>query len=271
MADLRGFRYLSSMQNPLFKKIKSLGSRKGREESGLFMAEGARLVSEICPPWELETLVLTESFMESMEGWRDSLRRYPNAEAVVVPEEWMRAASDTLNPQGILALIRLREASLEEILQKSPPFLVILEDLQDPGNAGTILRTADAAGAGGILCSGHTVDFFGPKVVRASMGSIFHLPVVRADDFYGTLEELKRRDIMLAAAHLQASCPYDRVDYQGGCGVLIGNEGNGLSPRAKSLAQTGIYIPQPGRAESLNASVAAGILIYEVLRQRRAQ
>ena len=169
MTDMQGFRYLSSMQNPLFKQIKSLQSRKGRRENGLFMAEGLRLVREICPPWELKTLILTEAFMALHEDWRICCQRYPEAEVVVVEEEWMRHASDTQHPQGVMALVRLREAVLEDLLQKESPFLVILEDLQDPGNAGTILRTADAAGADGILCSEGTADFFSPKVVRASM------------------------------------------------------------------------------------------------------
>ena len=183
----------------------------------------------------------------------------------------MKQASDTQHPQGVMALVRLREAVLEELLQKESPFLVILEDLQDPGNAGTILRTADAAGADGILCSEGTADFFSPKVVRASMGSIFHLPVVRTGQFHEALQALKQRGIMLAAAHLQAPLSYDQAEYRGGCGILIGNEGNGLREETTSLAQVKISIPQPGRAESLNASVAAGILMYEVVRQRRAR
>lgn len=271
MTDMQGFRYLSSMQNPLFKQIKSLQSRKGRRENGLFMAEGLRLVREICPPWELKTLILTEAFMALHEDWRICCQRYPEAEVVVVEEEWMRHASDTQHPQGVMALVRLREAVLEELLQKESPFLVILEDLQDPGNAGTVLRTADAAGADGILCSEGTADFFSPKVVRASMGSIFHLPVVRTGKFHEALQTLKQRGIMLAAAHLQASLSYDQADYRGGCGILIGNEGNGLREETTSLAQVKISIPQQGRAESLNASVAAGILMYEVVRQRRAR
>lgn len=210
MTDMQGFRYLSSMQNPLFKQIKSLQSRKGRRENGLFMAEGLRLVREICPPWELKTLILTEAFMALHEDWRICCQRYPEAEVVVVEEEWMRHASDTQHPQGVMALVRLREAVLEDLLQKESPFLVILEDLQDPGNAGTILRTADAAGADGILCSEGTADFFSPKVVRASMGSIFHLPVVRTERFRESLLTLKQRGIMLVAAHLQASLSYDR-------------------------------------------------------------
>ena len=271
MTDMPGFRYLFSVQNPLFKQIKSLQSRKGRQENGLFMAEGLRLVREICPPWELKTLILTETFMARHEDWRVCCQRYPEAEIVVVEEDWMRQASDTQHPQGVMALVRLRETALVELLQQESPFLVILEDLQDPGNAGTILRTADAAGADGILCSEGTADFFSPKVVRASMGSIFHLPVVRTGQFREALLMLQRRGVMLAAAHLQASLSYDQADYRQGCGILIGNEGNGLREETANLARVRISIPQPGRAESLNASVAAGILMYEVVRQRRAQ
>lgn len=260
--------FISSAQNPQMKLLKSLQNRKGRREQELFIVEGSRLTKEVCDPWQIETLVLTEGFYERETDWQEIANRYPEARIYVVPEELFVGIADTQHPQGILAAVRIRRFSIEELLREENPFLIILEEVQDPGNAGTILRTADAAGADGILCSKGTVDFFSPKTVRASMGSIFHIPVVVAEDFESELRMLKKRGIRLLAAHLQGSRPHFEADYTRGCAVMIGNEGNGLSAEAAAMADERVRIPQPGRAESLNASVAAGILIYEALRQR---
>ena len=260
--------YISSMQNPAVKLLKSLHSKKGRYENGLFLVEGTRVCSEICPPWQTELLIFSERFYEENAERKELIAGCPEAKVRILPEEVFAAVSDTQHPQGVLAAVRMRLFDLSVFTQKKNPFLVVLEDLQDPGNAGTILRTADAAGADGILCSKGTVDFYSPKTVRASMGSIFHLPVVQAENIAEDLLELRQHGVHLLAAHLQGSRPHFEADYTGGCAIMIGNEGNGLTPEAAALADERVRIPQPGRAESLNASVAAGILIYEALRQR---
>ena len=260
--------YISSMQNPVVKLLKSLHSKKGRYENGLFLVEGMRLCSEICAPWQTEFLIFSERFYEESAEREELIAGCPEAKVRILPEEVFAAVSDTQHPQGVLAAVRQRQFDLSAFIQKKDPFLVVLEDLQDPGNAGTILRTADAAGADGILCSKGTVDFYSPKTVRASMGSIFHLPVVQSQSFAEALAGLREHGVHLLAAHLQGSRPHFEADYSGGCAIMIGNEGNGLTPEAAALADERVRIPQPGRAESLNASVAAGILIYEALRQR---
>lgn len=260
--------YISSMQNPVVKLLKSLHSKKGRYENGLFLVEGTRLCSEICAPWQTEFLIFSEKFYEENAEKEALIAECPDAKVRILPEEVFAAVSDTQHPQGVLAAVRMQQFDLSTLTQKENPFLVVLEDLQDPGNAGTILRTADAAGADGILCSKGTVDFYSPKTVRASMGSIFHLPVVQTQSFAEALAGLREHGVHLLAAHLQGSRPHFEADYTGGCAIMIGNEGNGLTPEAAALADERVRIPQPGRAESLNASVAAGILIYEALRQR---
>lgn len=263
--------FLSSAQNSKIRRLKALKTRKGRMEQGLFAAEGLRLVREIVFPWELDTLLLSEEFYEKREDWKEIAGRYPAAKILCVPGEIFQTVSDTLHPQGILAAVRMREFTEAELMRSEKPFLVLLENVQDPGNAGTILRTADAAGAGGVLCSGETADFFSPKTVRSSMGSVFHLPVVRTDDFPAAVGRLKEKGVRVYAAHLEGSRSCFEADFTGSCALMIGNEGNGLSSQVSQLADERIRIPQPGRAESLNASVAAGILIYEVLRQRIAR
>ena len=151
------------------------------------------------------------------------------------------------------------------------PLLLILEDIQDPGNLGTMFRTAEAAGATGILMSRGTVDVFNPKTVRSTMSSIFRMPFVVEEDFHGALRRLQEEGIRLFAACLDGSRSYERADCRGACGFLIGNEGNGLTKETIRIADERIHIPMEGRIESLNAAMSAGILLYEAARQRHSE
>lgn len=262
--------FISSANNVQLKLIRKLSSRKGRKETGLFLAEGERLVREVCRPWIMRTLVMTQDYYQQRnEIWKPILEQYPDVHVLIVPETIFAGLADTEHPQGILAAVEMREYSLDKVLNEAEnPFLVVLENLQDPGNAGTILRTADAAKADAVLCSAGTVDFYAPKTVRASMGSIFHIPVLYSEDFSEMLTKLKERRIHLLAAHLKGNHSLFEADLKHACAILIGNEGNGLTDETAGTADELVRIPQPGRAESLNASVAAGIFIYEAVRQR---
>lgn len=181
----------------------------------------------------------------------------------------MAKAADTATPQGILCAARMPSYSFEEMIKKKNPLLLVLEDLQDPGNLGTIFRTAEAAGAAGILMSRATVDLFNPKVVRATMSAVFRMPFVVRDDLCADLAVLRRAGIRSYAAHLGGKRAYDEVPLTSGCALLIGNEGNGLSEKLTEAADEKIIIPMKGGAESLNAAMAAGILLFEAARQRR--
>lgn len=187
-----------------------------------------------------------------------------------IPDDLMVRVSDTQTPQGILAVVRKPAWTPEDLLGKQP-FLLILENVQDPGNLGTMFRTAEAAGATGILMSRGTVDPTNPKTIRATMSSIFRMPFYVAEpvEFMSLLRVWKEQGIRLFAAHLSGEKPYDLGDYRTGCGILIGNEGNGLTPETTALADELVRIPMSGRIESLNAAMAAGILMYEAARQRR--
>lgn len=149
------------------------------------------------------------------------------------------------------------------------PLFLLLEDIQDPGNAGTILRTAEAAGVTAVFSTKGTVDFFHPKTIRSTMGSIFRVPVFVLEELPPFFETLGRAGIRSFAAHLRGSLAYDRADYRGGSIFLIGNEGNGLTEETARAADTLIRIPMAGKVESLNAAMAAGILLFEAARQRR--
>lgn len=262
---------VTSAANPRIRLLKSLQSVKGRRESGLFPAEGLRLTGEIKAPWKAETVALSASFYDAN---RDALPQVvtdtlqAGGDVLCVPDALFGTLCETQHPQGILAAVRRPEMRPDDIAAGNTPFIIALENVQDPGNAGTILRTADAAGADGILLSKGCVDIFSPKAVRASMGSVFHIPAVYTDDLRGTLRRLQETGIRVFAAYLDGSRSLYDADLSGGSVILIGNEGSGLSADVAEMADERIRIPQPGRAESLNASAAAAVIIYEALRQR---
>lgn len=205
---------------------------------------------------------------EGQEGMRD-LRRLHSVPHEVVEDSVFRVMSDTQTPQGILSILRQQHYSLEELLKASAPLFLVLENLQDPGNLGTILRTAEGAGVTGVLLSRESVDIYNPKVVRSTMGSIFRVPFLYAEDLRETLRVLKSHGIQSFAAHLEGKKNYDQQDYRSGTAFLIGNESSGLSEELAACGDTYIRIPMEGQLESLNAAVAAAVLVYEAYRQRR--
>lgn len=235
--------------------------------------EGERLVLELREPWKLQTLVLSQTYYDhSSSKWSSLAENYPKANILVIPDSLMESLSDTQNPQGILAVVPMRTYQLSDMISEDKAsLLLILENLQDPGNAGTILRTADAAGADGVICTVGTVDFFAPKTVRATMGSLLHLPIVYTNQLSTVLQELKDHGFRTYAAHLKGTCAHFEADMKGKTAILIGNEGNGLTDETAGQADQLVRIPQPGQAESLNASIAAGILIYEAVRQKLSE
>ena len=178
------------------------------------------------------------------------------------------AVCDTENPQGILAVCKKLDWDADAVLAKKTPFLLLAEELNDPGNLVTVILTADAFGADAVFLSKGSVDLYNPKVLRATMGSLFHVPVFQNIDLHALSEKMQAKQIPLYAAHLKGNrYPY-ALPLQDACAFLIGNEARGLSEDAAALCDAWVKIPMPGQAESLNASVAAGVLLYEVVRQR---
>lgn len=253
--------YIDSAQNKIIKEINSLKNKKNRDKKGLFVLEGERLVSEISNEWNVRYIAAAESFT----GKTDAQRVYR------INDSLFEKISDTVNPQGIMAVCEIKDFSTEDIDYNGNPFFVILENVTDPGNMGTIIRTADAAGADGVFVTKGCVDIYNPKVIRATMGSIFHLPVYRNVNGREIAEELKNRNIVTIGAHLKGEkTPYE-INMKKGCAVIIGNEANGLSDEISREASYLVKIPMPGKAESMNAGIAAGILIYEAVRQRTGE
>lgn len=252
-------KYLESINNKNIKQTIALAGKKERDKTGLFVLEGERLVSEINDMDLIEYVIVSESYKGEYP---------PTKKLCLTNDAIFSKLSDTVNPQGIIAVCHKFKHKEENAFNCKNPLFVILENVQDPGNLGTIIRTADAAGADGIFLSKGTVDLYNPKVVRGTMGSIFHLPIYTNTEIPKLLNDCKRHNVQTLAAHLGGvNTPYS-IDLQQPTAILIGNEGSGLTPETATMADELVRIPMPGRAESINASIAAGILIYEAVRQR---
>ncbi len=188
----------------------------------------------------------------------------------VLSEKVFAEVSDTMTPQGVLATVKMPEYHLQDYLKKENISFLCLEDINDPGNLGTMMRTAEGAGMTGVIMSKGTVDIFNPKVVRSTMGSLFRVPFFYTEDFCEAMNCLQDANVTLYAAHLKGSTAYMQEKYEGNTGIMIGNEANGLSEAATSKADCLVRIPMDGQLESLNAAVSAAILMYEVRRNRRS-
>lgn len=266
---------ITSASNGRIKEIVNLIQKaKVRREKKVFIIEGIRLFSEV-PRELIEEIYVSDTFLEKQEN-RELLE---GLKYETVKEEVFRKISDTKTPQGILAVVKQPQYSLEQMilqdLTEKPsehakqPLLVILEDIQDPGNLGTIMRTAEGAGVTGVIMTKETVDIYNPKTIRSTMGSIFRVPFLYVDNLQEVLEHLKENEIGVYAAHLQGKKLYDEFSYQKGTAFLIGNEGNGLKKETADKADGYMLIPMEGKLESLNAAVATALLVYEAARQRR--
>ena len=291
---------ITSTSNQKVKELIRLKEKSRiREEEKLFLAEGPRMAEEIPMEW-IDCLYVSESY-EKKCGEQTAAYKKAGIRTETLSDEVFARVSDTKTPQGVLAAVHMPEYSFADILgvkkaaahthvqrafMQDPfeghfaardgaagrarlPLVLVLDNLQDPGNMGTVFRSAEAAGASGILMSKDCVDVYNPKVIRSTMGSVLRVPFVYADDFGETLEEIKKAGIRLFAAHLKGSVPYDEADYRGRTAFLIGNEANGLTEASAQAADCRIRIPMEGKVESLNAAVAASVLMFEAARQRR--
>ena len=262
---------ITSTSNAKIKRIVQLRKKKkARDVEGVFLVEGIRMFREI-PEKLLQEIYISES-CEEKEG--KEIRRRASACGIrpeLVSDGVFAYLSDTQTPQGILCVVGQLSYSLEEVADASCPHMLVLDRLQDPGNVGTILRTAEGAGVTGILLDGECADIYNPKTIRSTMGSIFRMPFYYIQDLEEGIRYLKKRGICTYAAHLEGKRAYDEEDYRRPCAFLIGNEGNGLRPEIADLADTYIRIPMAGEVESLNAAIASAVLMFEAGRQRRSR
>lgn len=257
---------ITSTSNVQIKQITALLKKsKERKEQGAFVIEGRKMFEEIC---QEKSRVIKAYFSESYftEQYQDG--RAPEIPYEIVADSVFDSMAETVTPQGVLAIVKMPQYSLEEMI-KNAGTLVLLENLRDPGNLGTIIRTAEAAGVSGVILSKESVDIYNPKVIRSTMGAVYRVPFLYVEDFNGLLKELGNQNVRLLAAHLKGTKTFDKADYSGKTGILIGNEANGLSEEAAELAEEKVLIPMAGSVESLNAAVAAALLMYEAFRKQK--
>ncbi len=246
---------ITSAQNEYIKKIAKLKEKKHREESGLFIAEGEHLAEmALASDFRLETLIMSDDYYEKN---KDKFL----CDTIVVPKELLLKISDAKTPQGVVAIIRMPEIKDDDVCGK----FIYCDSLQDPGNVGTIIRTADAFSFSGVILSYDSADVFSPKVIRSSQGSLFNIKIITGKDI-SYLKNAKEKGVFITSTALYGEC----VDV---CNMkkrdnqifVIGNEGSGVSREILEISDETLYIPMTGKAESLNAGVAASILMYEVM------
>ncbi|MCA8902941.1 MAG: RNA methyltransferase [Hyphomonas sp.] len=270
---------LTSPSNPLIKSLKGLERKKERQASGLFLAEGARLVGQgLANGWTPDTLVVAAAVAE--RAHISALMEKADAagaRVVLVPERLMSKVTHKDNAQSVIATFRQRKPALGEIKTSGEvndiapgSNIAALYEVRDPGNLGTIIRTLDCAGSAGLILIGTCCDPYSFEAVRASMGSIFDLPVVNAS--YGEFDAWRRkRGLKLAAASVNGIARHDLVQMQQDTIILMGNEQAGLPPEVEADCEDLVLIPMRGGADSLNLAQATAIMVYEAWRQRNFQ
>ena len=256
---------ITSTSNPQVKRLLQLQKKsKARNEEKVFLVEGLRMFSEV-PKERVEKVYISESLYNRKKLVQD-LRDF---DVEILSDSVFSRVSDTKTPQGILCVVRQKTYDLEKIFKIKNPHFNILDNLQDPGNLGTIVRTAEGAGVDAVFLSKESVDIYNPKTIRSTMGSIYRMPVIYVEDLLKLLKTLKNQGILSYAAHLEGERSYDLENYKTGTAILIGNEGNGLREEVANAADIRVKIPMQGQVESLNAAVAATVFMFEVARQRR--
>jgi len=268
---------ITSFANKKIKEVQNLNKKAGaREESGFFTVEGIRMFREL-PADRIKDIFVSESFHASCG--EELKKKIDSVPGELVSDEVFMHLSDTRTPQGILAVVKQYSYTTEEILkisaspaageEKTHSLFLMLETIQDPGNLGTMMRAGEGAGLSGMILNEKTADIYNPKVIRSTMGSIFRVPFAYTDNLVKIMGEMKKAGIRIFAADLKGAVEYEKEDYTGPSAFLIGNEASGLSEAAADLADVRVKIPMRGEVESLNAAVAASILLFEAARQRR--
>lgn len=247
---------ITSSKNPLIKSMKELSAARGRESANMFLVEGEVMIQEALKcGLKMHTIIATEKRMDFALGI--------TSEAIQVTDSVMQAACDTKTPQGVCAVFDM-PVPLE--ISALPDRIVALDGVQDPGNVGTIWRTADAAGFQAMLLGAGSADPMSPKVQRSAMGSGFRVPISKTSDMPAALETLAKAGYSIICSDLHGEDFYSRPDPGKKFVLVIGNEARGISDATRSKATMLVRLPMRGGAESLNAAVAAGIMMYELMR-----
>ncbi|WP_208433684.1 TrmH family RNA methyltransferase [Bartonella taylorii] len=259
---------ISSLSNPIIKDLRALSQKKNRNREGLFIAEGLKLVIDALNlGWTIQTLIFSKSKMENTAIENTAARTVANGGFVIkASQKVMESITRRDNPQTVIGIFKQQWQPLETIKGQVNDVYVALDRVRDPGNLGTIIRTVDAVGAKGVILIGETTDPFSPETVRATMGSIFSIPLYRFGEsaFLNWSAHFKG---MIIGTHLKGSTDYRTIDFKGGPIILLmGNEKQGLPDSLANRCDKLARIPQSGRADSLNLAIATAIMLYEIRR-----
>lgn len=257
---------ISSKDNEYIKHIKKLKEKKYRDINKEFIIEGIKLIKEAMEEKaEIKQIVICDNCQNSDIIPKELMYEIAKYECIYVTENIFKTISDVNTPQGILAIIKINTTEAE--IDYSKDIIVALDDIQDPGNLGTILRTVDSIGLNQILVSKGTADCYNPKVVRSTMGAIFRVKIIECENLEETLKEIKKHKFELVITSLQTENSIYGINYNKKV-IVIGNEANGVKTEIQNIADVRVKIPMLGKTESLNASVATGIVLYEYVRQK---
>jgi RNA methyltransferase, TrmH family len=262
-------RRITSRQNGFIKELRKAFTHGEPTAEGALAIEGVRMIEEaVRSSLRFQAIIFSESGRKYAARLLSQISAH--TEALVLPDEVFSSAVDTEKPQGVAALVKLKPARLQDILEQGGQSLLLvgIAGLQDPGNLGTIIRSAEAFGANGVVLAENTVSHFNAKAARASAGSLFREPLVRAK-IAETIQLLKQGGVSVLATTSHRGTPLPEVNFSGPCMIVIGNEGAGVPAEILSAADELITIPHSVRVESLNAGIAASIVLYEAARQRK--
>lgn len=260
---------ITSKDNEIIKNIRKLKDKKYRDTANQYMVEGIKLIEEALEEGaKIDKIVVCEECVKDSTLEQNLLYEIAKYDCIYVNEKIFSTLTDVTTPQGILAVIN--KESSEESIDYNQEMIVILDGIQDPGNLGTILRTVDSVGFNQIIVSSNTADAYNPKVVRSTMGAIFRVKVIESSDLVQTIKNIKKHRFKILATSLQNEKSIFDVDYTKKA-IIIGNEANGVREEIIAVSDMQAKIPMIGKTESLNASVATGVILYEYVRQKMDQ
>jgi len=258
---------ITSKDNETIKHIRKLKEKKYRDEFNEYIIEGIKLIKEaINEKAEIKTIIVCDNCDKNETIEQNMMYEIAKYNCVYVDEKIFSHITEVQNPQGILAVIG--KGNKEEKIDYSQDMIVILDDIQDPGNLGTILRTVDSAGLKQIIVSKKSGDAYNPKVVRSTMGAIFRVNIIESQNLVNTIKDIQKNKFKVLATALETNDTIYDIDFSEKVAIVIGNEANGVSKEVLEIADNKVKIPMLGKTESLNAAVATGIVIYEYVREK---
>lgn len=253
---------IESKENTFIKELKKLKEKKYRKQKNQFIVEGIRSINEvISSSYKIEYLLYSDKFEDKIETFLKD-EKTKDIQFYNVTNDVLKLLCSTETPQGIVAIVNIKKFNIVDELNG---FYVLVDKVQDPGNIGTIIRSAHASGAKGVILTKGTVDVFNDKAFRSTMGSIFHIPIIEDDESF--IEKLKDNKFKFVVSSLQTDKNFFEVNLKDNLVICVGNEGNGISKEIYDLADIKVKIPMPGGAESLNVAVASTVMMFEIVRQ----